>query len=89
MVVVGVVVVVVAVGGFSQQSANAGYVDPTQLSLPHVSSPAHSSLLSQSPSLIKQGSAFVQHDQTLRQSKNQDFKVNNQSIKIVCIVLQT
>ena len=66
MVVVGVVVVVVVGGGggFSQQSANDGYVDPTQLSLPHVSSPAHSSLLSQSPSPIKQGFSFVQHDQT-------------------------
>ena len=64
-VVVGVVVVVVVVGGFSQQSENNGYVDPTQLSLPQISSPAHSSLLSQSPSPIKQGFSFVQHDQTL------------------------
>ena len=69
VVVVVVVVVDVVVGlvvvAAVQQSANDGYVDPTQLSLPHVSSPAHSSLLSQSPSPIKQGFSFVQHDQML------------------------
>ena len=84
MVVVGVVVVVVVVGGFSQQSANDGYVDPTQLSLPQVSSPAHSSLLSQSPSPIKQGFSFVQHDQTLWQSKIQDYYFHNQLMKVLC-----
>ena len=69
VVVVVVVVVDVVVGlvvvAAVQQSANDGYVDPTQLSLPQVSSPAHSSSLSQSPSPSKQGFSFVQHDQML------------------------
>ena len=40
--VVGLVVVVVVVVGFSQQSADDGNMDPKQLSFPQVRSPAHS-----------------------------------------------